>query len=151
MEEVRKELERIYRRDGSLTASVVLKEAAKKNSPLHDHFTWDDSEAAEQWRLVQARNLIKRVKIIAPTGKPERIIHVPNITRKGEGEYQIQSVVASQPDKFERAMGEALADLESARESVGVLKTLKRNKKFTDAERLVEKAQKLVEEVRPDA
>lgn len=150
MEEVRKELERIYKRDGALTATAVLKEAAQKGSPLHEHFTWDDSEAAQQWRLVQARNLIKRVKVISPAGTEERIIHVPSITR-GEGEYQVQSVVASQPDKFERAMASARADLEAAEESVGVLNSLKKNKKLTDAGKMVSKARKLVEEVRPDA
>jgi hypothetical protein len=30
---------------------------------LHDFFEWDDNQAAHQWRLSQARLLIRRVKI----------------------------------------------------------------------------------------
>ena len=49
--------------DGVLTAELVLKEARKKTSPLHSHFVWDDSEAATQYRLIQAGELIRKVKV----------------------------------------------------------------------------------------
>ena len=41
----------IHKRKGHLSAEMVLRDAEKVNSPLHDHFEWDDSEAAEQHRL----------------------------------------------------------------------------------------------------
>src|SRR5262245_44057464 len=121
MDEIRKALERIYKRDGSVTASAVVDAASKESSPLHNYFTWDDSEAAHQYRLTQARTLIKRVRVIAPDGVEEQIFHVPSITR-GEGEYQIRSVVVSQPDAYERAMAAALSDLASAQENVDELR-----------------------------
>lgn len=37
--------------DGRLTPAEVLEEARNPESPLHDQFTWDDTEAAEKYRL----------------------------------------------------------------------------------------------------
>jgi hypothetical protein len=51
-------------RRGRLTAEQVVEEARPQSSPLHGCFEWDDSKAAESWRIEQARDLIKRVKIV---------------------------------------------------------------------------------------
>ena len=47
-----------------LTAESIIKRAENENSPLHDFFTWEDSIAAHQWRLQEARILVNEVKII---------------------------------------------------------------------------------------
>lgn len=49
---------------GELTPADVLKDAKHNNSPLHSFFEWDDGEAAEQYRLQQARGLIRSVVAI---------------------------------------------------------------------------------------
>lgn len=49
--------------DGEITPEIVVEEARKKRSPLHSFFVWDDSEAAEKYRLVQAQYLIRRIKV----------------------------------------------------------------------------------------
>lgn len=57
-------LARITKRNhGVLTPDAVLEDAKDEDSPLHDQFTWDDSEAAHQWRLEQARTLIRSVRV----------------------------------------------------------------------------------------
>ena len=53
----------IEKKDG-LTAETLLEKAKDDNSSLHDFFEWDDTVAAEKWRLVQARNVINEVKIL---------------------------------------------------------------------------------------
>ena len=58
-------------RKGKLTASQVLEVARSPDSPLHPCFEWDDSIAAEQWRLEQARELIRRVKIVVEIDEVE--------------------------------------------------------------------------------
>jgi hypothetical protein len=60
---VREAITEIYNKYGSLTSELVLREAKKKSSPLHEHFVWDDSEAAKQYRLIQAAELIRKVKV----------------------------------------------------------------------------------------
>lgn len=51
-------------RRGRLTPQQVVEEARPKNSLLHSCFEWNDSSAANSWRIEQARTLIKRVKIV---------------------------------------------------------------------------------------
>lgn len=53
----------LAKKHGSITAEIVLAEAKKKSSPLHDHFQWDDTAAANQYRLIQAAALIRRIKV----------------------------------------------------------------------------------------
>ena len=45
--------------DGLLKPEDVVEAARPANSPLHTRFTWDDSAAAHQFRLEQARTLIR--------------------------------------------------------------------------------------------
>ena len=67
---------------GELTPKDVLDDARNHNSPLHTFFEWDDGEAAEHYRLQQARGLIRSVVAIYTTPKePARrmraFVHVP--------------------------------------------------------------------------
>ena len=48
---------------GRLTPDSVLRDAQSPKSPLHDQFEWDDSAAAKQWRLSQARELIRSIRV----------------------------------------------------------------------------------------
>lgn len=51
------------RNNGLLHPKDVIKEARNKKSTLHPFFDWDDSSAAEKFRVFQAENLIRRVKV----------------------------------------------------------------------------------------
>lgn len=57
-------LQAIYDERRELTAEIVVKIATDPDHPLHAEFEWDDSAAAEQYRLEQARSLIRRVTIV---------------------------------------------------------------------------------------
>jgi len=59
------EVNRIIARDGGATPSVVVDESRPEDAPLHPAFEWDDSVAAEQYRIGQARHIIRCV-LIAP-------------------------------------------------------------------------------------
>ena len=69
---IQKELEIIASKEkGVLYPADVVKFAENPKTELHGHFCWDDTEAAEQWRLHQARMLISiQVKILRPGKKP---------------------------------------------------------------------------------
>jgi hypothetical protein len=56
-------LEKLETKDGKLDPETVVAAAENVKSPLHHLFTWDDSEAARQWRLEQARSIIRLVRI----------------------------------------------------------------------------------------
>ena len=50
-------------KDGRLTPEKVVQAAKNSKSPLHEFFDWDNDHAAGQWRIEQARRLIRSVKI----------------------------------------------------------------------------------------
>ena len=118
-EEIRsKELGRIYKRDKCVRASVVVKEATPKKAPLHDEFEWVDAVAAQQFRLGQARRLIRITKIATDrTGAKSRLIHVPPetpdtptaATIQREGVYKPIKAVVRQESDFLRALRELQA------------------------------------------
>lgn len=67
---------------GELTPKDVLDDARHDNSPLHTFFEWNDGEAAEAYRLQQARGLIRSVVAIyvredAPAVRTRAYVHVP--------------------------------------------------------------------------
>jgi hypothetical protein len=61
--EVAVELKKLERPDGRILPEDVVAAAENKKSPLHSFFEWDPDEAAKQYRLAQARQLIGRIKI----------------------------------------------------------------------------------------
>lgn len=60
---VGRELERVRQKNGGLTANGVVAAARSRANYLHRYFTWDDTKAAEEWRLEQARTLIRSVVV----------------------------------------------------------------------------------------
>jgi hypothetical protein len=62
------QLQAIYNRHKALTPQIVLTEATDPKHPLHHRFTWDETEAAERWRLYQAQALIRSVNVVIDRG-----------------------------------------------------------------------------------
>lgn len=52
---------------GNLTHEMVLADAQDPSSPLHDYFEWDDTKAAQAWRIEQARLLVRSVRVVINT------------------------------------------------------------------------------------
>jgi hypothetical protein len=108
------EMERIRsKRGGVLTPSDVVRAAQAKHSPLHNHFCWDDTKAAHEYRLWQARELIVRVTIELPE-KPDTETQVfvslrSDRSRKGGGYRHITDVMTNAELRAE-LLEEALAD-----------------------------------------
>jgi hypothetical protein len=84
-EEAIAEIERIENLYGSLTAENVLKAAQPEDSLFHCLFQWDDSKAAHQFRLQQARNIINNIEVKVVSDGGERSIPVFEIVNLGEG------------------------------------------------------------------
>lgn len=69
MANLRDELLKVRDKHGVLTPDTLLKEAKRKNHPLHDRFEWDDETAAHKYRIEQAHELIQKVKMEYVDGK----------------------------------------------------------------------------------
>lgn len=104
MATLREELERVRAVNGKITPRIVVEEARNPGSPLHDRFTWDEHENSERYLLVQARRLIRSVKIeyIAPSGRPERVRAFHAIARPDGTSYEPAEDIAQ--DRFAGAI-----------------------------------------------
>jgi hypothetical protein len=90
------ELERIREdNDGNLLAPDVVAAAAPPTSPLHTLFEWDDSVGGHQYRLIQARRLIRLQVRSVQSGDPRKVRTYLNVLKEGERGYRhIDEVVA---------------------------------------------------------
>lgn len=135
------ELERIRERDGKLETETVVEEARPRNAPLHPVFEWDDSVAAEEYRLWQARALVRSVEV-APEKKGEeptpRYVHI-RANAEESGYYQSVEVAVRNPDEWASALSELSAKAVSAYKSFEALERVSINKTIK-TRKLVKKA-----------
>src|SRR5690606_11240128 len=80
------ELETIKARDnGELRPSAVVEAARDKRNPLHSQFEWDDKVAAHEYRLSQARALIRRFEFEIPGEDGEPMVRTRAFVSVGAG------------------------------------------------------------------
>ncbi len=125
--EVTSEIRRIARRhNGMVRPKDVVKSAEPESSPLHRYFDWDDSEAAYNWRLHQARNLL-RVVVEYPEGEKDRAIRVvTSLTpdRMAGNGYRVTTEVMSDEGHRRQMLADALAELRTFERKYRELKEL---------------------------
>lgn len=90
---VEAQLRAMAEKHGAITAEMVLSEASRKRSPLHPFFVWDDSKAARQYRLIQAGEMIRQIKVTYEptedrTVRVRAFHHVTQTTINAEGEAE---------------------------------------------------------------
>ena len=56
-------MEMIRRQRGQLTPAILLEESRSEDALLHNCFEWNDTEAAEKYRLNQSRLFIANIKV----------------------------------------------------------------------------------------
>lgn len=117
---IEKELRALHSRDGVLTCEAVLDAARPKNSPLHSYFTWDDSRAAERYRLIEAGRLIATVRIEYTPKKAAQIIYAPAFIPTGtnsEGKREYFPVEEVTRNEFlqQKALADARCEMEGTR------------------------------------
>lgn len=112
--EVKKSLEAIYERDGALDPATLLVEASSADSPLHRCFIWDDSAAAKQYRLHQARQLIRVAVTLIPTinnGPVRQFISVSTLRRGDTGSYLATVDIMSDEQRYRQMRADAVTAL----------------------------------------
>lgn len=60
-----------------MTPRDVLDAARPEESPIHHLFEWDDTEAAEKYRLAQARNIVNHILVVIDekSGRTTKAFH----------------------------------------------------------------------------
>lgn len=59
-----REIERLKNGNGQVMPADVVAAARSKRNPLHAVFEWDDSKAAEQHRISQARHMLRSIVVV---------------------------------------------------------------------------------------
>lgn len=97
--------------EGLLRPADVVKEASDPNSPIHSWFEWDDGKAAEEYRLEQARKLIRvNMAYLSDAGKsvPYRVFVSLPSDRNPQGGYRETTVVLANQELRQEMLAEAL-------------------------------------------
>jgi hypothetical protein len=111
--------------DNKLDPVAVVEAARDKTSPLHDCFTWDNSEAAHQFRLIEARKLIQVHVEMLPGSSDSSPVWVSLTTdRNAGGGYRPLVSILSNAEQRAMLLSDALRDLEYFRKKYGMLKEL---------------------------
>lgn len=110
------ELERIRKNQrGKLTPDDVVA-IASQGGPLHSAFEWDDGVAGHQYRLGQARRLIRAVRVIVNGDTAPMFVHVE--IDKGDRYYQSVTVALRNKAEFNAALAGLREHLAAAARSV---------------------------------
>lgn len=98
---------------GELTPADVVDDAKNHNSPLHSFFEWSDTAAAYQYRLQQARGLIRAVVAVivsddAPAKRTQAFVHIAEV---GAPHYRATDHAMSQEKTREMVLLQAWKEL----------------------------------------
>ncbi len=121
----------LHKRHGAIRPADLVEEARAEDHPLHKYFDWDDTTAAHQYRLGQARRVIRDIEVSWVEPKGPRNIEATvrstrafvNTTRDGQGYESIQSVMSNEEKRL-RLMEQALDDLVDVQNRYEVLQEL---------------------------
>ena len=128
--------------DGVLNPRDVVAFASNPQTHLHSKFTWDDTKAAEEYRLWQARRIIKLELEIVRNGDDEvgetNLFVSLSDERGGSGGYRLVTQVLTDADRRQKLLSDAIQELSRIRAKYQSIKEL------TDVFKEIEKLQKAV-------
>jgi len=134
------ELERIrIEHGGKLKPEDVVKESEPKEAVLHPMFEWRNAVAANEYRLWQARHLVKSIRIVVVEDDDRTVenpyyvpVRVENEEGKKENYYQAAEIAVTRPDEWLSALAGAQAKVSQARKSLEELERIARGSGDSD-------------------
>lgn len=98
----------------SATTAQILDKARDEQTELHKCFDWDDEEAAEKWRLQQARHIVCNLVIKEKSDTPRPEVRMFFKTDADNG-YKPTVLIMQDKDEYRKLLDRALAELTSFR------------------------------------
>ena len=95
--------------DVNLTPEQIVQKAKDENTELHKCFEWDDSKAADKYRLEQARHLVCNL-VFVPKKKDETPVRVFHISQE-KSVYKPTKLILSKPDEYSALLERAKQEL----------------------------------------
>ena len=109
-------LEKIH---GEVTAKLLLDSSRDEKAPLHKCFNWNDTEAAEKYREIQAKKLINFIVIEVPKADSEEnqtvraFVNVAPQPVKRHGQFMSTVVAMADETLRDRILKTALMELKA--------------------------------------
>lgn len=101
---------------GMLAPASVVEFARDPKTALHSQFTWDDTDAAEAWRLHEARNIIRvHVTVLHADSEPVRVFTSLRPDRGSNAGYRLTVDVLSNDDLRAQMLADAKAELQATK------------------------------------
>ncbi|RRU74158.1 hypothetical protein [Stenotrophomonas maltophilia] len=123
-EAIRAELEQL-KTAGVIRPADVVSRAADPESAMHSWFEWDDGEAAQAYRLQQARQLLRVfVTVQAKDSSPVRAFVSLGSDRYGEGGYRALAEVLSDEQMRAQLLADAIKELRTSEKKYRQLQEL---------------------------
>lgn len=108
----------------SATPQAVLEKARDESAELHKCFTWDDSIAAERYRLTEARLVTRQLvikEVEVPKDRPEVRLFYKTDNESG---YKPTQIIVRQEDEYKKLLARAYAELRAFKAKYSMLKEL---------------------------
>lgn len=123
-------IKKIEDRDGEVTKESFLEESRPANSPTHKCFDWNDTEAAEKWRLHQAGQIIRdiQVEIIEDEKEPAKVPVFINTTPHGirnEAKYKSVEIAVQDDEDYTVILDNAKREMRLFKKKYSMLKELR--------------------------
>ena len=128
---VGEELEKLEKaNNGALLPPTIVRAARPKRSRLHECFEWDDRKAANTYREVQARELLRKIVVVyeEKTGKEEHIRAFVRIQHDEESYYCSTARIVEDEELQENVISQILDDLMAIKKKYGQFKSPMLNK-----------------------
>jgi hypothetical protein len=115
--------------EGLLRAEDVVDSARHPDHALHRFFVWDNDVAGEQYRLMQARALIRKVLVVGPNGDEDGApvpgyVSLKTDRKKKGGGYRKTSEVVNNKQLLAELEETAKRDIEGVLKRYEMLKAL---------------------------
>lgn len=104
-------LAKVAGNSGRLTSKAVVEAAKDPRNALHKHFEWDDTKAANSYRLDQARFLIRAVRVEDDDAAEEPLRAFYSVSDKGGKAYHTLDAVRASRELQLAVLKQAERDL----------------------------------------
>ena len=121
--------EEIQQSGDEVKPEQVLDKARDPNAELHKCFDWDDSSAAEKYRLQQARQVINHLIVIKrdeedEEKEPIQFRVMMKNDRTHESGYKQTIVMVKDEDEYQKLLAQAYSELHSFKQKYSCLSEL---------------------------
>lgn len=116
--------QKVYEEIGEdkVTPEQVLEKAKDENTELHKCFDWDDTSAANKYRLHQARQIIQSFVIVREKEEQPKVRAYQITTETSV--YQPTRLFLQQPDEYKAILERAKGELKAFRQRYKQLQEL---------------------------